>query len=606
VDIADDPAEPETDLYAQSPGLMRVPMGNGTELVYCPYDRTRHLVSASDAGVLQACRDFSTLQDHARRGLEAGKLDEPAIRSSMRRLVEARLLITQRDLVARCLAAKPADPMPARIASLCVPTRNRPAMLARCLESYIECAKVHSRQIRFVIADSSDDASMCRSNVELLTALKKKYAVEIEYLGAGEKRALAQQLAARGVARDPLDFALLNPESCPIDVGANRNALLLDTVGECTVQVDDDTICRVTPWSAAIEGVRFTSKIDPTEFVFMDEGESIPAERFERHDFFALHESLLGASAAELIERHGVDAETFDRPTARFFRRTERGSAKIGLTALGVAGDSGMGTSSGLVQFDSASRPNLIRSERVYRNALANHRMIRAVTRPTVSDGGYCMALNLGLDNRRLLPPFMPVNRGEDDIFGALLKASAEGSCVGYVPWSLAHEPAPRQRPAIGARSARLSAEAIVQMLIREFGPLDSKSPEGNLVALGNVLCDVGRGPIEAFSETVRLFAWRRASQQIAWMEQLLQKHRRLPQFWASDVDRIVATLKASVAATDYIVPRELEEAFGANAASTLMQRLVLRLGELLRVWPELRDGARQLRARGTAIGRPI
>lgn len=598
--------ESNADLYGQSPGLIRVPMGSAAELVYCPYDRTSHLLSATDAGVLQTCHEYSTLRDHERRCLQPGKIDEATTRSSLSRLVQARILLPQRELVGRCLAARPIEPMPAPITSLCVPTRNRPAMLSRCVESYVECAKRHSREIRVVVADSSDDASVRRSNVELLIVLRKKYGVDIDYLGPDEKRAFSQRLTARGLDPSPVDFAILNPENGRIDPGANRNALLLDTIDECVVQVDDDTICRVIPWAAHIEGIRFTSSSDPTERVFMDQDEAIPVARFEQRDFFALHESLLGRSVGELVEQHGVDAQTFDRPAVRLFRRMERGSARVAVTALGLAGDSGMASSTFFVNIDGDSRPNLMRSERVYRHAVASHRMIRAVPRATVCADGYCMALNLGLDNRRLLAPFMPVHRGEDDIFSALLRACAEGGCLGYLPWALAHEPSPRQRPAIAGRPMRLSLEAIVHTIVCTFTPGEAKGAERNLADLGRMLCEIGRGPTDTFEETLSALAWRNASQQIAWIEQLLRRHRRLPQFWADDADRHVATLQAAVATSDFIVPREIEEDFGRDFASVRMQQLILRLGELLKVWPDLRQAAREERATGTAIGRRI
>src|SRR6185295_14450047 len=114
--------------------------------------------------------------------------------------------------------------------------------------------------------------------------------------------------------------------------------------------------------------------------------------------------------------------------------------------------------------------------------------------------------------------------------------------------------------------------------------------------------CDVGQSPTDTFEETLSALAWRGASQQISLLEQLLRKHRRLPQFWASDADRHVAMLQASAAARDYILPREIEEDFGRDVASARMQRLILRLGELLKVWPDLRQAAREERARGIAI----
>ena len=593
-------------LYGPSPGLQRFPVGNATELVYCPYDGTRHMLSAADASVLQACGSFSPLPEHARRSRDGAGLDEAAIGSSLQRLVDAGLLVSQQALTARCLAQGTDDRAPARIASVCVPTRNRPAMLLRCLESYLQCGRNFSRRLDVVVADSSDDRAVCAGNVEALAALAKRFGVDVLYLGADEKRDFARRLVAQGVEPGAVDFAVLNPEGCPNDTGTQRNALLLATVDQCTVQVDDDTVCRVMPWLAPRTGVRFTSNFNPTEYVFLDENETIPADRFEGLDFFALHEMLLARSAGELIARHGLATQGFEQPTARLFQRIEGGGARVALTQLGVAGDSGMASSTYFLNLDGELRENLTRSERVYRSALSVHRLIRAARQLSVSDDAFCMGLNLGLDNRRLLPPFMPVQRREDDIFSALLRSSAEGSCFGFLPWALAHDPGLRKRPSIAERSARLHSGDIVHAIVRSFTPLEAKGPQRNLFKLGELLCDLARAPAGDFAEFVRVLAWRQTGRQIALVESLLQKHQGLPQYWAADARGYIATLQESVARRSYIVPLDLELAFGADSAMARMQRLVLRLGELLKAWPALREAARQVRGSAIRVGRRV
>jgi hypothetical protein len=599
--VAADPRQ-----YAPSPGLSGFPLGNTSELIYCPFDRTRHVLSAAEATVLRGCESFATLEEHAQRHLDLGKFDAMAVQSALQRLVDARLLVAKQDLVARCLTREADNQPPATIASVCIPTRNRPDMLRRCVESYIQCARQFSRCISFVIVDSSDDASIREGNVAALSALRRCYGVDISYLGPAEKRDFARRLAARGLDARSVDFAILNPERCPNDTGSNRNALLLSTVGECTLQVDDDTVCRVMPWIAKREGVRFTSKFNPTEFAFMDEEGRLPEERFESRDFFALHETLLGKSAGELIQRHGLETRGFEQPRATLFRRIEGGGARIAMTALGVAGDSGMGSSVLFLQLEGESRASLMRSESVYRNALSYHRLIRAAPQLTVVDQGYCMTLNLGLDNRRLLPPFMPVQRLEDDIFAALLRAWAEGSAFGFLPWALSHEPPPRKRLSPADRSAQISSAQIIVALIRSFSPMEAKGTERNLRALAKFLCEWGRAPLADLVEFVRMDAWRGASVQIARIEGLLQQHQRLPHFWAEDAERHIANLRAMVAMRNYVVPFDLAEAFGPELAMERAQRLAFRLGALLEAWPDLRQAASEERASGNPIGRPI
>ena len=44
----------------------------------------------------------------------------------------------------------------------------------------------------------------------------------------------------------------------------------LQAVGELTVQVDDDTLCRLAPSPSLRQGITVSSQTDPTEFWFLD------------------------------------------------------------------------------------------------------------------------------------------------------------------------------------------------------------------------------------------------------------------------------------------------------------------------------------------------
>jgi hypothetical protein len=117
------------------------------------------------------------------------------------------------------------------------------------------------------------------------------------------------------------------------------------------------------------------------------------------------------------------------------------------VTMLGAEGDAGMGSSLHLLTLDGDSRARLLASEAAYRHAVARRRVLRGVTRPTVGDGGFCMAMHLGLDGRGLLPPFLPVQRNQDGVFAALVRCCLGGGLFGYLPRAVVHRP-----PAPGAR----------------------------------------------------------------------------------------------------------------------------------------------------------
>ena len=52
------------------------------------------------------------------------------------------------------------------------------------------------------------------------------------------------------------------------------------------------------------------------------------------------------------------------------------------------------------------------------------------------------MTTFFGFDNRLLLPPFFPVQRNADGIFGLVLQKCVDGSRVAFLPSVLLHAPA--------------------------------------------------------------------------------------------------------------------------------------------------------------------
>jgi hypothetical protein len=265
-----------------------------------------------------------------------------------------------------------------------------------------------------------------------------------------------------------------------------------------------------------------------------------------------------------------------------------------------------MGSPAYLLSLAGDSRARLLCREGVYRHALASRQLLRAATRPTVCDRAFCMALNLGLDNRSLLPPFMPVQRNQDGIFAALLGSCFGDGYFGFLPWLLLHRP-PVPRPSPGAdlwaSAARLSAGHLVQVLVRSAAPAAADADAGkNLRALGATLTAWGGMPPADFEEWVRLQVWVQVGRQASQLASQLRQYGAQPAFWADDVKRLLAVWREVLPRQDYVLPWDLVERFGASAARQLLRRLVRRLGQLLRCWPDMVEAAKELRAGGLPL----
>jgi hypothetical protein len=595
------------------PDLARFPLGDDRELVYSPLTCAAHTLPAVAVALVQHCRTFATLEEHASRIARENNLgpdQRRAVHEQLRALARMGLLASRAGLIGCCRSG--VDP-PAPVAVLGVPTRNRAQSLARCLGSYLENGRRHGRTTEYVVIDSSEGQDARRVNRELLRALAGRYGAEIAYAGPQEMARFAGELVRRrGLPGAAVEFGLLNPEGYPITTGGSRNALLLHAVGDCLLQVDDDTVCRLTPAPGAREGLVFSSLYDPTEFWFpAAEGPFPPDDPAEGYDFLALHEGMLGKSPGDCVARLPAGAGLdLDQTSAAFFRKLDRQEGRILVTSAGVVGHSGMGSPLYFLTLVGASRARLLGSECVYQRAVTDHQVLRAVTRPTVCDGAFCMGLNLGLDNRLMLPPFLPVQRNQDGVFAALLRGCrTEGFC-GFLPWAVCHDP-PARRTASEAdpweSAAGLRTGQIVQALIQSVPALPAGTEAATcLRALGSTLEEWGSLSPADFEELLRLRLWGQLSRQAVHLADQLRHFRGLPEFWGCDARRVLAHLQETLPSKRFVVPSDLSEVVEVDQARELFRRLVRRFGQLLRCWPDLVEVARELRTRGIRLAEKL
>ncbi|HEX8423379.1 MAG TPA: hypothetical protein VF634_08205, partial [Pyrinomonadaceae bacterium] len=260
--------------------INRFPVGGNSELVYSRATRAARVLPAGAAALLENCQTFKTLDEHALDHLHTLKQDQARtdaaltelservfpsfvakllgsmrgyaqqhglkqtsesalvsnVKAQLEDFVRAGLLVTESDLTGRTRDALPSSSPhspPAQVSSVGVVTRNRPESLMRCLSSYIENGKAYGRSHDFVVMDDSESPGMRQATRDALRTLQARHGVEILYGGAEEKRSFAAALAAEGNL-DPeiVNSALFDVEQCGCSIGANRNALLLHTVGE--------------------------------------------------------------------------------------------------------------------------------------------------------------------------------------------------------------------------------------------------------------------------------------------------------------------------------------------------------------------------------------
>lgn len=592
------------------------PIGASTTLVYAHGGRSSHVLPSELANLLTRCHTFASLADHARqRCRELGLADAQieTVKRQLATLAATGLLISRQALLERCARLATTDGAAAPIASVGVVTRDRPASLHRALVSYIENGRRYARANDFVVVDDSERPDTRHDARTMLAALQARHGVPILYAGREEKEQFVRALLDEApLPPDVVRFAVFGEASGGPSIGANRNALLLATVGERVFSADDDTVCRIARAPDASEALAFASGADPTEFWFFpDRAAALGSVPVVEADVLAIHEPLLGRSLASGVAafRDGGDPD-FDRMAPGVFHSLESGRGRVRVTMTGLIGDSGMGSPRYYLVLTGPSRARLVASETLYTSAFTSREVVRTVARPTISDVPFCMTTFVGLDNRVLLPPFFPVQRNSDGVFALTLRTCFAEGYLGFLPWALVHAPPePRsfsedalRRKTTGLRTADILISCIAG---HEAGP-GTLSDQERLRGLGRHLIALGSLERREFEEFLRVQLWRRAGAYAAALESLLLAYGESPSFWADDIKRTLDTLRAALPKEDYTVPRDLLAGRTVDEARALTRRLVLKFGQLLEAWPDIVDAARHLRDTGRRLVHPL
>jgi len=479
-----------------------------------------------------------------------------------------------------------------RVTVVGVVTHDREASLVACLASYLASCRRYARTPEFVVADdSARQESRARVRAALGT-LEPTNGRTIRYAGLTEKKRFAEALARESsVPRDVVDFALFGDERCRLSTGANRNCLLLDTLDALVFSADDDTLCRTAVAPDLQQPVLFQRSYDPTEFwFFSDRRDALEAVPVVETDLLGRHEQFLGRTLAEIDGTEGL-------------------TGRVAITLPGLVGDSGMGSSRYFLTLSGPSRARLLESRAAYMSALRSREVLRTVPQPTIAASAFCMTTFFGFDNQKLLPPFFPVERNSDGIFGLTVHRCVKGSHVAFLPWVLCHAPELR---AFDGNEAWTEAEGvkIADILMACILSHDTAGAHdgdaARLQRLGKYLRDLGSLTIEDFEAFVSTAQQLRNVAATTLLETRLREHGASPAFWADDVRRTIDALRQTVTRRDYLVPRDLRDGRDANSARRLAQELVLKFGALLEAWPTLVEAARRLHANDCRVSDPL
>jgi|SoiMethySBSTD1v2_1073268.scaffolds.fasta_scaffold00086_51 hypothetical protein len=499
----------------------------------------------------------------------------------------------------------------APIAGIGVPTRDRPALLRRCLDSYMRNCREYGRDLEFAVFDDAREASRRAESVATLRALRQTFRARVSYSSILDREAYALALSCEsGVPIDTVRFALVGTGSM-VSTGGCRNALLLHFVGRRVIHVDDDTSCHVAFARGQRGGLALESVHVGTHEVFPTAADARAAVSFSAHDYVGLFEPLLGQHVANAVDAvASSDAIDLDRLGGQFARQLMQSACRVTTASPGVVGDSGLGsTAMYFFTGGAATRAMLLAFPGGHRRAFESHHMVRSSAQPSIAGGGICLGINLGLDQSGpLLPPFMPRLRDSDGVFGQARQICAPTTATAFLPWMIEHTPPAARRSSleqITATAGRVQLSVFLRAFIKTFDA-PSAEPPARMIALGRHLVELGSIDRADYLAACRRHCHARVDSYFTYADAIESEAGPGRPEWHADFRRYLGVARQTAQSLEGVVPRDLSLGRSADEAIDAGRQLIRAYGDLLCAWPAIVAAAQALHRRGERPAAPL
>ncbi|MDO8862610.1 hypothetical protein Q6D67_12945 [Haliea sp. E1-2-M8] len=572
----------------------------GAVLLMARATGARLSVTADVAAALQRCTTFRSLAGHASYLVEQFPQLGGNVADVTRVLQQVRdvgLLIPAARVCAQVNIPEDDAPDLERTVS-CIITCDRPAAVERLLESLLRGARL-ARQKRLILIDDSRDASNCAANLAAVERFNLLSPTTMEYFGPPEQDQLIQYAIAELPRHADAIRFLLQRESWPgmATYGRARNVALLLTVGERCIIMDDDVLCAAYTLPYQETGVAFNDGGRQADF-YRDAQDWQQSAVKQDFDPLLGHGRCLGMGLSRALRALGHNAllEEHLAAVSADWCGGINASSPVLVTQSGSLGDPGTSSNGWLANLEPVSLRRMLARPGGLASALSLRQNWLGQTRPTFTVRPVISQVT-GLDNRALLPPYLPALRGEDQLFGSMLDFLHPDSLTLEYDWAVPHHPL-EERKGNPAGDATVPRGGVSQLT----GFIDEAQPEDPGVGLATRMALLSYrfeelGQLSDTGLTAR-FRANLARLQAAHLETLEERFRdssALSEEWRQYLQRnrqaCVAALQQSPVLADLPgVPGDMDS---ATLAGAIRQRAT-GFAAALRAWEELREVCRR------------
>ncbi len=417
-----------------------------------------------------------------------------------------------------------------KITTVCISTCNRPEQLRSALSGLINNLEKYDRSPRILVIDDSENLQNAEKTKEICNSYAKNYPGKIECMDRDDRKEMASKIAKeKGIPEEVMNFALCGDKASAQTVGSSKNTFLLKTRGEKILTIDDDVVYRF--FVPLKEDPPFFTIENPYEYWFLKDNEMPSTSLFKpvEVDLLGVHENMLGKKAGEILGQNISD---------------DMKNMEIMDTYMGSYGDSPMASHIQLLFLPQVYEKLKNISEEKYKTMKETTRIIQTPLSQTTYQGIICISMIMGIDNRDLVLPFLPLGRGLDLVFGTTRSKAFPLKLSQYIPILIGHERPYREARSVVHNSVRemTKMSRIITSFINEMEDTDI-DPRKNLQRIGDKFINVSEEPTPIFALMIEAQCkeiTRAAANHIAT---ILENSDGMPDFWINDMKSIIHEL---------------------------------------------------------------
>jgi len=428
------------------------PMSDGNLLLLNARNNKRVVVMPEVYASLLSCNQFQTLNQHVARIIESnpGMQDQQAdIRKVLQNMLDSGMMVSAKSVTSKLKSAVKIAPDEKSHGKpvVAIITWERPEALERLLESIVtNCATGDFHRL-YVIDDSRKSTNISK-NQALVEKVAPSIDAPIQYFGRDEQNSLLDDLVKQLPGQENAIRFLADHSRWEEHwtSGLSRNLALLLSCGHRLVMLDDDTVCDVYDPPQPKSNITFSDAPREADF-FGDEQEWAPLHQPMNPDPVNRHMQCLGLSFSDALgvlgESH-LKPAAFSDATALMVSELQADSPVL-MTECGSLGCPGTDSNTWLPDMAPSSIGQMLLSAKKTTNALTRRKVWTGRNQPHFSPRSN-MSQITGFDNRQVLPPYLPIMRGEDRLFGFMLDFIFPSALTLDYPWAVPHLPIPERK----------------------------------------------------------------------------------------------------------------------------------------------------------------